>query len=243
MAPPPGIDLNQYLVLEIDGPGATVASFDAPALLEFAASFFQLVRLNAGDSDEPLALTDVRVFDKCAAVAVKPDRLDVAKECAHSSVRQIAGTEPPPKGGTALVARARSAVGRLPTEQRAKVLVGAWEKDVVSVLSVIHPPLDSILSIRATPIRIGGRRTLVRFASDLEDDFTLEATKRLARELGPHLYSEVAIEARIRRAPDRSIESGTLVAFWPVQGGDPRPAWLEWYRSVNGGEQGDEDRH
>jgi hypothetical protein len=237
-----GIDRERDVVLEIDGPGATPSDVDAAALLEFAAAFFQLLKANAEEHEETLSLTHVMIVDKCVAVVARPDRIDVAKRCADEAVRQISGGEPP-KRGTALVDRARASVRRLPAEQRAKVFVGPWHRDVVAEPSKDPEPLDSILSIRATPIRIGGRKPAVRFRSDLEDDdFTLETTQEIARKIGAHLYHEVEIDAIVRRGSDGAIEKGKLNTFEPVETGDPRPAWREWFRSVGGDELGDEER-
>lgn len=238
---PDNRDLDRFVVLEIDGPGASPELLDAPALLEFAAAFFQLLKANADDSEEPLVLNHVAIIDKCAAVIALPDRLDVAKACAEDAVRQIAGGEPP-KGGVALVERARASVRRLSSEQRAKVIVGPWRREVVAAPSSIPEPLDSILSIRATPIRVGGRRPAVRFRSDMEEDFTLDTTQDIARSIGVHLYREVEIDALIRRATDGTISAGKLNAFEPVETGDPRPLWREWFRSVGGDEWSDEGR-
>jgi hypothetical protein len=233
---PPDFDPNLYVVLEIDGPGVHVASVDDPGLLELAAAFFQLLRVNASESAGALALTDVRIFDKCAAVAAKPDRFDLAKDCIEDVVRQIAGADPP-RGGIEFATRARFAVRRLPPECSVEVSVGALHRDVVALSSILQEPLDSMLSIRATPIRTGGRNAAVRFTSDMEEDFTLDTTRAIARDIGAHLYSEVDIEGTVRRALDGTIASGRLISFEPVESGDPRPAWREWFHSVGGDSQ------
>jgi hypothetical protein len=233
--------LDQYVILEIDGPGVSPETLDAAALLEFAAAFFQLVQVNASENGG-LTLTDVRIIDKCAAVLARPDRLELAKDSAEEAVRQIAGFGDIPKGGTAYVERARASVRLMPKEQRAKVLVGAWHRDVVAQTDMPPEPLDAILSVRATPIRIGGSRPAVRFRSDLEADFTLSTTQEIARRIGAYLYREVDIEGVVHRAADGTIADGRLNSFEPVSTSDPRPAWREWFRSVGGDELADEDR-
>lgn len=235
------LDLDQYVVLEIDGPGVSPKTVDAPALLEFAAAFFQLLKANADETAEPLSLTHVQVIDKCAAVIVMPDNLELARACADEAVRQVAGSDPP-KGAKELVGRVHSALRQLPSEQRARVLIGSWLRHIVTELAATADPLDSILAIRATPIRVGGSRPAVRFRSHLERDFTLDTTREIARSIGAHLYREVEIEATVRRDADGSIGSGRLRSFEPVATGDPRPAWQEWFRSVAGDDLDDKER-
>lgn len=236
---PENLDLSRYVVLEIDGPDVSPQTLEAPAFLELAAAFFQLLIANADDDGERLSLTDVRIIDKCVAVIARPDRFDVAHMCVTDALRQISGGDPP-KGGAVFVERTRVAVRRLAPELHAKVLLGTLHLDIVVDADAATEPLDSILSIRATPIRIGGRRPAVRFRSDIEEDFTLDATQDVARAVGAHLYREVDIDAMVRRAADGSILSGRLTSFEPVATGDPRPAWRAWFRSVGGDESDDE---
>jgi len=235
------LDLDQYVVLEIDGPGASPETVDAPALLEFAAAFFQLLKANADEAAEPLSLTHVQVIDKCAAVIVRPDNIALARACADEAIRQVAGSDPP-RGLGQLVNRVQAALRQLPSEQRAQVLIGPWRRHVLTEPDTTAQPMDSILAIRATPIRVGGRQPAVRFRSYLEEDFTLNTTREVARLIGTHLYREVEIEATVRRAADGTIDGGRLVSFEPVETGDPRAAWREWFRSVGGDEWDDEER-
>lgn len=236
---PENLDLSEYVVLEIDGPEAHPQTLEAPAILELAAAFFQLLMANADDDGERLSLTNVAILDKCVAIVARPDRFDVARMCVDDALRQISGSDPP-KGGAVFVDRTRAAVRRLAPELHAKVIFGTWSRDVVVDGEEAAEPLDSILSIRAIPIRIGGRRPAVRFRSELEEDFTLDTTKDLARSVGAHLYREIDIEAAVRRAADGSIFSGRLTSFDLVETGDPRPAWRDWFLSVGGDESDDE---
>jgi hypothetical protein len=99
-------------------------------------------------------------------------------------------------------------------------------------------PLDSMLSIRATVLRVGvatpNAAPAVRFSSGLEDGpFTLQVSDTQLRQLSTRLLTEVDIEARVSRNADGAIERGKLERFDVVEGGDPRPAWREWFRAVN----------
>lgn len=234
-------DIDRYLVLEIDGPGVSPETADAPYVLELAAAFFQLVKANANESGE-IRLTDLRIVDKCLAVLALPDNLEFAKMCAEDALRQIAEGEPP-RGGGEYVTRARNAIKYMPSDHRAKVWVGSWRRDVVVEPNVIPEPLDAVLAIRATPIRVGGSRPAVRFRSDLEEDFTLTTSKTIACDIGKYLYKEIDIDAVVHRDSDGLIINGKLTSFEPVVTGDPRAAWIEWYRSVGSDDASPETTH
>lgn len=113
--------------------------------------------------------------------------------------------------------------------------------ETVDAALVLRPhdvqPLDSILSVRAVPLQIGGLNPLAHFRSEFEPEpFTLSVTESLARKLGPYLYKEVDIEAKVARGADGRIERGRLEEFEPVEDGEPRPAWRAWFESVGGNE-------
>lgn len=94
-------------------------------------------------------------------------------------------------------------------------------------------PMDEMLSIRATPMNVGGEAPWAWFRSPLEDGFGIELSIEQARELGALLYREVDIVAFVSRGADGRIECGRLTSWELVEDGDPRPAWREWYRSVS----------
>jgi hypothetical protein len=229
-------DLDRYVVLEVDGPGVSTSNVDVPAFLELAAAFFTLLKANANESATPLGFTSVKIEDKCVALCALPDSIDIAKDSADQALRQIAG-EDAPHGLATLAERARIAVRRLPTGQSAKVIVGPWVRPVVVAPGEPVAPLDSMLSIRARPIRVGGKKPAVRFSSEMEEDFTLTATADQARELGSMLYRDVEIVARVSRDAAGFIEGGRLESFEIVEDEDPRPAWRDWFRKVRGTER------
>jgi hypothetical protein len=226
-------DLDGYVLLELNGPNVSPATVDVPSFLDLAASFFQLVKANSDEMAADLRLTGIEIIDKCAAVRARPDAVDVAKECAELALRQIGG-DAAPRGAAQHVERARAAVRALPADHCAKVLIGPWRRSIVVRPDDAIAPLDEVLAIRAEPIRAGGKRPAVRFRSFLEEDFTLEVTAEQARALGAILYSEVEIEARISRDAEGYIDGGRLLSFEPIDEGDPRPAWLEWFKRVQG---------
>ncbi len=228
------------MVLEIDGPGVHPETADVPAVLELAAAFFQLVAANANEAGG-IKLTNIKIYDKCLAIAALPDRLDLAKTCAQYAVEQISGGEVP-KGCGKHVERARAAIIHLPTDHHVKVLVGPWHGNVVAEKQRSAEPINETISIRAIPIRIGGNRPAVRFRCELEDEFTLMATQEQARDIGSCLYREIDIDASVQRDAEGTIVGGQLVSFERLSESDPRPAWREWFCSVGGDDIDFDDR-
>ena len=190
----------QHVLLELDGPGVSPQSVDAPAFLRLASAFFRLLKGNATASQRQLSLSSLEVIDKCVALSVGSDNPEGARVCAVEALRQIGG-EDPPRGLQQLAEEARASVRELPEGQRAKVIIGPWSHAVPAPPPAPASPLDSLLSIRAVPLRAGGKRPAVRFMSQFEEDFTLFVTEDQARTLGSLLYNEVEIEAVISRDP------------------------------------------
>lgn len=231
------LTLDRRVVLELDGPGVFPETVDAALVLELAAAFFALVQGNAVEDAAPIALRGIEILDKCVAIAVPVDAIELVLPYTEAARLQLIGEQEPPRGLTTIAERGRSALRRLPEDHTAKIITGTWTR----ALSLPKPrdvqPLDSILSIRAVPLRIGGINPLARFRSEFEPEpFTLSVTESLARKLGPYLYKEVDIEAKVGRSADGTIERGRLEEFEPVEGGDPRPAWRAWFESVGGNE-------
>ncbi len=90
--------------------------------------------------------------------------------------------------------------------------------------------MSSIVVLRATPIKVGGRHPSIRFSSDFEDkEFSLSIKEDNARKIGAFLYKEVEIEATVTRNTDGTIKEGELTSFTPVEEGNPIAAWENWY--------------
>lgn len=233
-----GQEAGRSVALELDGPGVSPETVDAPLLFELAAAFFLLLQGNAEDAATPITLRGVHIIDKCLRLAVPVEHLEQARQFAEDAMRQMVGEQDPPRGLGLVADRGRSALGKLQPDQTAKIVVGKWERPLaLPKQDDVILPNDSILSVRAVPVRVGGAKPLIRFKSMLEDEpFTLTATEEQARKLGALLYKEVDIDALISRAADGTIDGGKLVSFEPVIDGDPRPAWREWFKSVGGEE-------
>lgn len=224
---------DDRLLLELDSPGLQPGTVATSPLLELAASFFALVEANAAAQERSLDLVGLEILDKCVALAARPNDIRLAREMAELSRRQIGGLEELQHGTRERVERVREAMRQLGPGQVARVQIAAWSKTLKAVEQDVAPPLDSQLSIRARPIRIGGKRPMVRFESRLEDDFSLQTTQDTARQLGQFLWREVDIEAKVTRDVDGTIAGGTLISFEPVdEDADPQTAWRDWYRAV-----------
>lgn len=226
-------DLDDRLLLELDGPGIEPGNVSPLKVLELAASFFALVEGNARAQDTALQLTGLEILNKCVAVAVRTNNLTLAKRLADLSRHQISGREEPPQGFREHVSRARAAIRHLGAGETVRVQVGAWSRPLSNVETDAVPPLDSWLSIRTRLIRIGGRQPVVRLESLLEDEpFSLRISQEMARTLGPHMYRELDIEAQISRDADGLIAQGELMSFEPVdEDADPIDAWRAWYQA------------
>jgi hypothetical protein len=223
-------NLDEVLLLEVDGPDVSPETVDPVALLDLASAFFELVRLNARGRE--FTLRDLYVIDKCAAVATYPSSVELARELAEHASRQIAGDEPPTHGMVALVSRARNAMKELP---RARVQVGgSWARSVSRPPDSLTRRLSELISMRARVERVGGQKRPVRFSSRSEGEFSLAATQQKTMGLGAYLYRDVEVDARIQRGPTGEITGGELLEFYPLAEDDAEQAWREWYQAVGG---------
>ena len=230
------------LLLELDGPGLEPGTVSTTGFLELAAAFFALVEGNARVQDIPLELRGVEILHKCIAIAAVPSDLRAARRMADLSRKQINGAEEAPHGFRELVERNRQAMRRLAPGEVVRVQVDRWSRSLSSSSTEPVTPLDSLLTIRARPFRIGGKLPLVRFESLLEDDFSLRVSPELERQLAPYLRQELDIEARVSRDPDGTISGGELTSFEPVDAdSDPQTQWRAWYRDVNSAAKADSD--
>lgn len=226
------------LVLEIAGPGVTPSTVDAALMLELSAALVALVAKNAEEDDLDLSLSGLRIINKCAAVVVGVNQMVNAERCAVESLRQVAGVTDGPKGSATLIARVRDAHRSLPPGHTAKVIVGPWARKIEPA-SAEPPPLDSILSVRATLMRVGGNDPVARFSSPIEAaPFTLRVSKQQAKELGHLLYQSVDIEARVARDAEGGIARGKLDRYARMDEGDPVELWGAWYRKMTAEDAG-----
>ena len=221
------------LLLEVEGGDVHLENVDPVAILELGAAFFALLEVNADDLGISLDLRQVELLEKCAAIGVRPSTQDGARECAFLTALQLSGRADAPHGGKTFVDRARTARLRWGEEVGLRVALDGWSQDIDIETSYVEPPPPELLTMRAKPIRVGGKRPSVRFTSPLEDEaFTLRVSEDQARILGACLYQEVEISAQISRNAARTIDSGILQHIEKVADDDPRPAWRAWGDAV-----------
>lgn len=222
-----------HVALEVDGQDVSTENIDAPAVLEIAAAFFSLLQGNAHEEHTPLSLKGIKVIDKCVAIASGTDKPDLSRLLALKTHMQIEGKIMTPRGLTSLRDRARAAIKKMP-ELSVTLIADNWSAPILLPVLKIEP-IDSMLSIRATVIRVTGEPySRVRLKSRLERKrFSLSITKQQAQDIGKHLLAEVDIDARIRRDTEGNIVSGRLTTFQPVDTeGDPIAQWKSWFKEV-----------
>jgi hypothetical protein len=222
----------QRLLVEIDGPSVRPDNLDAAAALTIAAAYVRLVSEIAEDDGVDLKFTALEVVDKCVAFSLLPSEPDVALHSAKKAVRYVSGAEQPSKGTITSTRAVRDALHRLPQGQTARVIAGPWRADLSLSAGGARAPVQETVSLRATPLRVGGTRPAVRFESSSEEKpFTLYVTKEQARAVGSYLYRPCDIVALVGRDEAGHIEHGELLEFAAVTDDDPSTAWRDWYQS------------
>lgn len=226
------VTIPEGVLIEIDGPGVSPDTVDASAALELAASYIELLLRAAKSAERELLLQGVKIIDKCAAIQVLTSDQHLARTMAQDVAPYLSGTEEPVYGMQTLVERAQKAAASLPPGQTARVIVGPWSQVILRPEAPSKMPQET-LSLRATPIRVGGSRPAVRFESAYERaPFSLKTDEETAREIGARLYREADIVAVIHRDQEGHIEEGRLEEFLPLEDDDPRVAWKAWADEV-----------
>jgi hypothetical protein len=221
---------DDWILLEIDGPDLRPDKIDVRAALTVAHRYVDLMAALADDDAADLDFTGLRVIDKCVAFAFKANEPDLARREAKRALRCVTGQEQPPKGAVIASRELKEALRALPANQVARVIAGGFRQDLRAAAIVPSIAPESRISLRATPIRVGGSRPAVRFESKSEDrPFTLDVERDRARLVGRFLYSEIDIEALVTRDEEGFIELGRLLGFEPVTDDDATTAWRDWY--------------
>lgn len=218
------------IMIEIDGPGVSPATVDAPLALEIAATLLGFVQRAASDRDVSLAIRGLSIEDKCAAVVAHVDHGAVVREIAREALSYVRGDLPAPRGSGEYISRMRAALKRLPVGQTAAVLMGTWKQEIVASGAVVPPAPWSRLAHRAKLLRVGGQRPMARFESKYDGEFSLQVDVDAARQLGVHLYRSLDIEARVARDAEGDIVRGELIEWHLVGDGDPSTALRSWFK-------------
>jgi hypothetical protein len=203
---------------------------DPITTLRLAVAFLELVDAVAADRDQDLVFRGLQVVDKCTAVFAHVNLPDAGRQCAVEALRYLGSAARAPRGIHARASAVREARAKLPRGYKALAFVGGTRRLLDASTRADGYPAAT-LSIRATPIRVGGKEPTVTLESAVEErTFTLRVAKDRAKELAKHLYAQVDIEAMVYRADDGLIESGHLVDFMPLEEGDPIEAWSAFVR-------------
>jgi hypothetical protein len=228
-----GADRADELVIEVDGEGVHLDTLDAPAVLNLAVAYLELLRRCAADRDESIEFRGLRAFEKCGSLGTHPSDPEIARRAVVDAFHLLASWERPARGLKLAVDNVRAARAALPGNYRALVKMRGIERLIASEpMSVLAETPYSSTSIRAYVQRVGGLKPRATFASkserlrfhlDLQDD-------QQAVSLGRFLYQAVDIVALVVRDLAGNIESGTLREFHPVASGAAADAWRDWFR-------------
>ncbi len=216
--------------IEIDGPGVSPATVDAPLALEIAAALLGFVQRTASDRDMPLTIRGLSIEDKCVAVVAHVDQGPAVREITREALGYVRGDAPAPRGTGEFVARVRAALKRLPPGQTAAVMMGRWKRRITVATETEPPAPWSRMAHRARLLRVGGQRPTARFESKYDGEFSLSVGVDAARLLGAYLYRHLDIEARVVRDADGDIERGELIAWDAIGDEDPATAMRDWFR-------------
>jgi hypothetical protein len=225
-------EIDDRLVVKIEG--TSPSTVDAQAALRLAASYLDLVRSLADEEGAPLRFTGIEILNNSVGFAFHASAPDVAREAATRAARYVSGEEQPPRGAASATRNVKEALRHLPGPHSARVIVGPWSCDLAIGPASSDLPAESSLSVRAKLIRVGGTKPAARFESASEErPFTINLSIDLARKIGPFLYRELDIVARVHRDAEGMIEYGELVEFIPVADDDATSGWREWYRDYS----------
>jgi len=222
------------IALEINGPGVSVETIDAPALLNLAASFFALVQGNAKDVQKDISLHGISITNKCVQIAAKSNSPTAAQFFAQQAHLQISGELPAPRGLANLVRQAQSAIRNAPPVWSITYKAGSWSA-LVRLATRKPKPMRELISLRAFVNDVAGApHPHVRMESRMEARyFSLVTTQEQAKRLGKFLLSEVEIQASVLRDADGNIETGLLIDFEPLDAGiDTITEWQKWYQTT-----------
>ena len=218
------------LVIEVDGEGVHLDTLDAPRVLELAVAYLELLKKIADERDEDIQFVGIEAREKCGLLATRPSDPELARQLALDSHKLLASLVKP-RGLGGVIDRVRDARAKLPSNYTARVRIHGFDRPIsAEPSSALKETPYSATSLRAYVVRVGGRRPRAAFRSKSEArQFSLDLGERLAKELSPHLYSEVDIDALVARDPAGNIEEGTLRAFYVLSKGDPQATWNEWF--------------
>jgi hypothetical protein len=232
-----GVKQADRLVVYVAGEGAAPETADARATLEVAAAYIDfLVRL-AEEHGEKLDLHGLKVIPGSIGIEVYSSTPKIVGDRITEAEDLLEGRELPSSGKiqTALNRLERS-VRALPEGWGASVAAGPTYRFPLYVVRHEEEGADlwTTTTLRAQPLRVGGKAPRVQFQSPSESKpFTVGTNQETAREVAKYLYREVEVSIRFVRDEDGTIKDGWLEEFWPVDASaDEIERWRAWFRDA-----------
>jgi hypothetical protein len=220
--------------LRLDGGDVHPHNVDPSLVLALASSYVDALRSLAATNDLELDLRGLQIRDRCVEIAFGVSKLASARQAVQEVGHALASPERP-RGAIGAIDRLRDALSAIPVTMDVTVQAGAgWKRPLKLRQPEEVVPALELVTLRATPLRAGGATPVVRFQAEHERDFSLTSGEDLARALGGYLYREVEIEAEIARDGAGTISGGRVLAFEPVESGDPVEAWDKWFQQSAG---------
>ena len=234
---------DDELAIELDGTAevADPLEIEPTSALRLAVAFFDLVREMAEQEESEIQLKGLEVRDKCTAIVTHGEPADVVKRLMTEAAKLVAEGARPPRGMRVKVQALREAIDTLPKGVHVAAYAGRLKRRLRAAPAPAGFASETIV-VRGVPLRIGGRDPLVRVDSASEPrPMVLALTRELAKDLAHYLYIEVEIEAQVERAGDGTIESGTLLAFHPLDDGNALQDWKDFLTAGGARDPEDDD--
>ena len=220
--------------MRLDGGDVHPHNVDPALVLALAGAYVDALRALAAAHDLSLDLRGLQIRDRCVEVAFGVNKLTPAREAARQVDLALASPDRP-RGAIGAIDRLRDALAAVPPTVAVTVSAGqGWTRPLTLHAPEVAPPALELVTLRVVPVRAGGADPVVRFHAEREADFSLSASEDLTRGLGSLLYREVEIEAEIARDAAGAINGGRVLAFEPVDSGDPVAAWDSWFKQSGG---------
>lgn len=222
--------VETQLTLELNG--ADIHPDNAPTrvILELALHFFHGVEAFSRKLGKPVDLVSLEIIDECLQFRSKA-RADDPKATTLAIgelMREVARAEPNQHGS--LVGKLRYSMESLPPDVEAFIKLDKRPAMKIELSPPSDRPRMERTSLRATVLRVGGRKPTVMFESRSEDgSFVLGADKSDLQAIASSLYRDVDISVRIERDEEGRIVGGRLLSFSPVPADNPLDAWATWF--------------
>lgn len=231
-------DKPQTLVIRFDGDDVRPESLSTVQALGFVAAYLDLVvGVTSTAQVEVLNLHGLEIVPKCAEIRIETDAIGIAMQSALIANELIEGRRAPEHGWRGPTENARQRLRELPAFYRCSTLVGEIEHQLVAPAELEKIERWEVTTMRATPIKVGGKLPKVQFAADEFESsgFSVDASKEQAQQLGARLYEEFEVELELARNSLGLIRAGKILKVTPVSDGEPLDEWKNWFSKAGQG--------